>query len=219
MPDVEAEVENNMGDEIPADFEMAGDEVIQVDTGATMTNGGQGENVLPFQDEEEEVLPPRITFVDHLRSPVVELLVGEGERQTLLTAHQALLVQSRFFEDACSQSSDNTAVWITQAFCLQFMTNQIEQRRRIELRNENLDAVGCFLEYIYTGEYFPQKIAGQRGLAKDSTMPELDETGEQLLKHARVYTLADKLGMVALKTLAHSKIHCVKSCSQKRSGG
>lgn len=74
--------------------------------------------------------------------------------------------------------------------------------------------MGCFLEYLYTGEYFPQKIPGQRGLAKDLTMPDLDETGEQLLKHARVYTLADKLGMGALKTLAHSKIHCVNSSAK-----
>ena len=71
------------------------------------------------------------------------------------------------------------------------------KKRRIELPSEDLDAVGCFLEFIYTGEYFPQKIAGQRVLAKDLTMPDLDETGEQLLKHARVYTLADKLGMGA----------------------
>jgi len=36
-------------------------------------------------------------------------------------------------------------------------------------------------------------------------MPDLDQTGDQLLKHARVYTLADKFGMDKLKTLAHSK--------------
>lgn len=44
-------------------------------------------------------------------------------------------------------------------------------------------------------------------------MPEVDN-GEQLLKHARVYTLADKLGMPALKSLAHSKIHCVNSSAK-----
>jgi hypothetical protein len=88
------------------------------------------------------------------------------------------------------------------------------KKRRIELPSEDLDAVGCFLEFIYTGEYFPQKIAGQRVLANDLTIPDLDETGEQLLKHARVYTLADKLGMGALKTLAHSKIHCVNSSAK-----
>lgn len=45
-------------------------------------------------------------------------------------------------------------------------------------------------------------------------MPDLDETGDQLLKHARVYTLAEKLGMGTLKTLAHSKIHCVNSSAK-----
>ena len=85
------------------------------------------------------------------------------------------------------------------------------QKRRIELLDESLDAMGCVLEYLYTGEYYPQKIVGHRRLAHDPTMPEVDETGEQLLKHARIYTLADKLGMGTLKTLAHSKIHCVNS--------
>jgi hypothetical protein len=36
-------------------------------------------------------------------------------------------------------------------------------------------------------------------------MPDLDQTGEQLLKHARVYTLAEKFGIDALKALALSK--------------
>lgn len=45
-------------------------------------------------------------------------------------------------------------------------------------------------------------------------MPEFDETGNQLLKHARVYTLADKLELTKLKTLAHSKIHCVNSSAK-----
>ena len=76
---------------------------------------------------------------------------------------------------------------------------------------ENVDAVGCFLEYIYTGEYFPQRKDEGRGLASDDTQPDIDETGEQLLKH---YTLASKLGMTALKTLAHSKIHCVNSSAK-----
>jgi hypothetical protein len=75
----------------------------------------------------------------------------------------------------------------------------------VELPEDGLDAVGCFLEYLYTNEYFPQKIPGQRGLAKDPTVPDLDQTGDQLLKHAQVYTLADKFGMTQLKTLAHSK--------------
>lgn len=34
-----------------------------------------------------------------------------------------------------------------------------------------------------------------------------DSSGEKLLRHARVYTLAEKLGLPALKRLAHTKIH------------
>ncbi len=39
-------------------------------------------------------------------------------------------------------------------------------------------------------------------------------TGDQLLKHAKVYTLADKFGLVHLKNLASSKIHCVNSTAK-----
>jgi hypothetical protein len=109
MSDFEPSIDDAMGDETPADVEMVGKEVIQVETGANATTNG--ENGIAFQDDEEEVvIPTRVTFVDHLKSPIVELLVGEGEGQALLTAHQALLIQSPFFEDACSQFSDNALV-------------------------------------------------------------------------------------------------------------
>ena len=74
-----------------------------------------------------------------------------------------------------------------------------------------MDAVGSFLEYLYKGEYFPQKIAGQRNLEQDPALPSVDDNGEQLLRHARIYTLAEKWGVSALKTLATSKIHCINS--------
>lgn len=89
-----------------------------------------------------------------------------------------------------------------------------QQARQIELPGENLDAVGCFLEYLYTGDYFPKKLAGQRALEADPSVPSVDESGEQLLKHARVYTLAEKFGVDKLKTLASSKIHCVNSTAK-----
>lgn len=68
------------------------------------------------------------------------------------------------------------------------------QDRRIELPGEDLDAVGCFLEYLYNGEYFPRRIGDVRdgGLELDPSVPFPDDTGDQLLKHARVYTLAEK---------------------------
>lgn len=74
--------------------------------------------------------------------------------------------------------------------------------------------MGCFLEFLYTGDYFPKKVPGQRTLEKDPSIPEVDMTGEQLLKHAKVYTLAEKFGLTLLKNLASSKIHCVNSTAK-----
>jgi hypothetical protein len=64
------------------------------------------------------------------------------------------------------------------------------------------------------GDYFPRKIAGTRDLERDPSTPAVDETGDQLLKHARVYTLADTLQLPALQSLASSKIHCVNSTAK-----
>lgn len=77
-----------------------------------------------------------------------------------------------------------------------------------------MDAVGSFLEFLYTGDYFPKKLPGQRVLESDPSLPSVDDSGDQLLKHARVYTLAEHLGVPELKTLATSKIHCVNSTAK-----
>lgn len=90
----------------------------------------------------------------------------------------------------------------------------LSQPRQIELPSEDIDAVGCFLEYLYTGDYFPRKVPGQRQLEHDPSLPKVDESGEQLLKHARVYTLAEKFQVPNLRTLASSKIHCVNSTAK-----
>ena len=78
-------------------------------------------------------------------------------------------------------------------------------QRRIELPGENVDAFGCFLQFQYTRDYSSKPVESERDAGG------IDDSGEQLLKHARVYTLAEKLGMPALKALAHSKIHRVNS--------
>jgi hypothetical protein len=74
--------------------------------------------------------------------------------------------------------------------------------------------VGSFLEFLYTGEYFPKKLPGQRVLESDPAIPSVDDSGDQLLKHARIYTLAEKFGVAGLKTLSSSKIHCVNSTAK-----
>ncbi len=107
MSDFELAIDGIMEEEISLNAEMV-EEVIQVDTGADTMENGMSDMVV--QGGGGEVVPTRVTFVDHLRSPIVELCVGEGDAQVCLSAHQALLVQSPFFEDACSQFDDNTLV-------------------------------------------------------------------------------------------------------------
>lgn len=74
--------------------------------------------------------------------------------------------------------------------------------------------MGSFLEFLYTGEYFPRKVPGQRVLEHDPSAPGVDDSGDHLLRHARIYTLADKFGMELLKKLASSKIHCINSTAR-----
>jgi hypothetical protein len=90
--------------EVQVDVEMSGDvEELQAEEPTSAEPATTDANdALPFADEELSE-PLRITFVDYLKSPIVELLVGKGEQQTKLTAHQALLVQSPYFEAACAQ--------------------------------------------------------------------------------------------------------------------
>ncbi|TVY30818.1 hypothetical protein LHYA1_G000351 [Lachnellula hyalina] len=163
---------------------------------ATEEEAGVDDTALPFQEEAIDDVPPRTTYIDYLKSPVIGLLVGQGDEQALLTAHQGLLITSPWFKEACDKFSSDLS------------------ERRIDLVDEDLDAVGCFLEFLYTGDYFPRKIPGSRDLERDPTTPLVDETGDQLLKHARVYTLADTLSLPVLKSLASSKIHCVNSTAK-----
>ncbi|KAI1265202.1 hypothetical protein F5Y18DRAFT_417321 [Xylariaceae sp. FL1019] len=175
-------------DQPTGDVEMAEETEQDPEAGADNTAD------LPFAEGGES--EPRTTFISYLTSPVVTLVVGSAENETVLTAHQALLTQSPFFSDACAAFADDGSP------------------RQIDLQAEEIDAVGCFLEYLYTGDYFPRKLPGQRVLEADPTVPSVDETGDQLLKHARVYTIAEKFGIDKLKNLASSKIHCVNSTAK-----
>ncbi|KXX79137.1 hypothetical protein MMYC01_204159 [Madurella mycetomatis] len=174
-----------------ADIDMA------EDAEATGAGGNPSNAMLPFAEGGPvKTLTPRVTFLQYLTSPMVTLLIGSGENETILTAHQSLLTQSPFFADACAVFADDGSP------------------RQIELPGEDLDAIGCFLEFLYTGDYFPKKVPGQRALEKDPSIPEVDMTGDQLLKHAKVYTVAEKFGLTHLKNLASSKIHCVNSTAK-----
>lgn len=88
-----------------ADVEMA-EGLGEDDTTAV---AGRSE-ILNEGDADEEPAPARPSFISYLTSPVVTLIVGTGETETILTAHQALLSLSPFFKDACAQFSDDGSV-------------------------------------------------------------------------------------------------------------
>ncbi|MCJ1337402.1 hypothetical protein MMC09_002684 [Bachmanniomyces sp. S44760] len=194
-----ADPENNAGvEDLTGDVEMtAGDG--EGDGNGIVNEGNNGGARTGDGMQEDVKKSPRVTFIEYLKSPIVELLVGSGDEQALLSAHQGLLVRCPFFSDAISELGENP------------------KTRRIELENEDLDSVGCFLQYLYTGEYFPRKVddgADAPTLEVDPELPSLDDSGEQLLKHARVYALAEKLGIPDLKALAHSKVHRINSSAK-----
>ncbi|GIC84932.1 uncharacterized protein Aud_000759 [Aspergillus udagawae] len=168
----------------------------------------------PTEAPQPPKTTPGLHFLDYLTSPIVELVVGKNEHKTSLTAHQSLLLESPFLAQAVAAFSESGPVRASflLSSILDAFTNTISgMQRRIELPDENVEAFGCFLQFQYTHDY----SASPADLSADQdAVGELDDSGELLLKHARVYTLAEKLGVPALKSLAHSKIHRINSTSQ-----
>ncbi|KAJ5750861.1 hypothetical protein N7533_007889 [Penicillium manginii] len=156
------------------------------------------DNTMPdVQAETEPEAPAPVqktagfNFLNFLTSPIVEIAIGEDDNQTILTAHQTLLIESP----------------LLSRFVDKF---EASGPRRIALPAENAEAFGCFLQFQYTHDYTETKPSTPAGSSEVATAT-TDNTGEELLRHARVYTLAEKLGMPALKSLAHKKIHSVNS--------
>lgn len=78
-------------------------------------DGAAERSELPFAGEEtvvepEPAEPARVPFIDYLTSPIVTLIVGAGDKETILTAHQALLVQSPHFHELCDSFTDDGSV-------------------------------------------------------------------------------------------------------------
>ncbi|KAF2137975.1 uncharacterized protein K452DRAFT_291010 [Aplosporella prunicola CBS 121167] len=203
MAEPEVRINDTPAEGTPAgDVEMGGSEETPARENtetAEPAGAGEGEEPVAEMADIEPEAPKRETFLEFLKSPIIELLVGKGEEQTLLTAHQALLVKSPYFETECAKFEDGD-----------------DTKRRIELPDEDLDATGSLLEYLYHGEYFPKRTSDHKdaALEQDPTIPTPDEQGVGLLKHARVYNLADKFGLPALKSLAHTKIHRTQSTAK-----
>jgi hypothetical protein len=118
-----------------------------------------------------------------------------GLEATSLFAHQGLLLRSRFLAEACQEFDDAAS------------------NRRILLPEDNLAATSAVLEYLYRSDYFPS-ISNNTSLEVDPTVPAKDDEGVALLRHGRVYTLAKKLGLSELASLAHRKIHLTSSTAR-----
>lgn len=141
------------------------------------------------EDGPKPPVNPQTRFLEYLRSPMIQLNIGSDTSSETISAHRAILAFSPYFAE---RLTDDVSV--------------------VDLPDEDVDAMGCFLQYQYTGEYFPRRLANQPdGLEHDPSVPSIDSTGDQLLKHARVYTLAEKLRLPELQSLAHSKIHRINS--------
>ena len=106
--------------------------------------------------------------------------------------------------------------------CRNYSHSTPQSDRVVNLPNEDLDAVVSFIQYLYTDEYSPRLVPNPKRhdetilepLDPDWAVAQKDEDGSHLLKHARIYTLAEKLGMDELKTLAHAKIHKINSTAR-----
>lgn len=85
---------------------------VEMAEGAGAEEDGAAGSELPFAGEETvvEAEPARVPFIDYLTSPIVTLIVGSGDKETILTAHQALLVQSPHFDSICHNFTDDGSV-------------------------------------------------------------------------------------------------------------
>ncbi len=106
--DIEDTAENQEGDvAMVEDAAEAGDDAANV----------AGE--LPFagtaESSDGKAAPgtpdtPRISFAEYLTSPIVTLVIGTGDNETVLTAHQALLAKSPYFAELFKSEVEDDSV-------------------------------------------------------------------------------------------------------------
>lgn len=190
MADTDENVQ--LGDSGEGDIDMGTAEEVQEVEDDNLDGEGEGVGDETLAANSSTPPNPQTVFLEYLKSPIVQLNIGSGEDEISLTAHKGILQRSPWFDERLSTLSDDALT--------------------LDMPEDSLDAMACFLQYQYTGEYFPRRLENAPdGIELDPSLPAVDNTGEQLLKHARVYTLAQKLGLPDLKTLAHSKIHRINS--------
>ncbi|KAF2732982.1 hypothetical protein EJ04DRAFT_544371 [Polyplosphaeria fusca] len=145
----------------------------------------------------EPETPKLVLFADLVKSRIIEVLVGTGADSQTYSAHEAVLIKA-------------------PEFARQIEAFAPGSRQQINFSDVDVDAMGSVIEYLYTSEYFPKRTSSARDapLERDPRLPSADDDGLGLLVHARIYTLADRLGLPELKSLAHSKIHRTASTAK-----
>lgn len=93
---------------------MGGQDDSQPDNSAAANTENQEQEPSGLENIEPEV-PARITFLDYLKSPIVELSVGKDDDLTVLHAHQRLLEQSPYLYEKINALDDGDAVGTTSA--------------------------------------------------------------------------------------------------------
>jgi hypothetical protein len=178
----------------------------RVDKAARLTNKSNTvrdpQKLSKLQRSLEETLPVKRT----LTSPIVTLTIGHEGR--IFAAHEEVLSQSPFFEQACRE---------------QYLE---AQSKRISLPDEEPEIFSAVLEYLYKGDYYPrllhnkhrnsweledavrspdpsEKNTGGRG-AVEATMY-ISSVGQYLLRDSVVYCAAERYGLEELKRLALRK--------------
>ncbi|RYP79043.1 hypothetical protein DL771_000021 [Monosporascus sp. 5C6A] len=161
------------------------------------------QKISKLQQSLEDTLPVK----KNLNSPIVTLTVGREGR--LFAAHEEVLCQSPFFQQACRD---------------QYLE---PQSKRISLPDQEPEVFSAVLEYLYKGDYYPRLLhnkhrnswelegavrspdpsndntAGGRG-AVEATM-HVPSVGQYLLRDTVVYCAAEKFGLEELKRLSLRK--------------
>lgn len=109
--------EETPAEETPAATAPGTDDIEMVEGAEEAAADANGSADLPFAEDGPEEAPPapRTTFIQYLTSPVVTLIVGSGDNEAILTAHQSLLTQSPFFAEACAEFANDGSVGICSA--------------------------------------------------------------------------------------------------------
>ena len=90
-----------------------------VEMGDEATEGGDARPSEPSAQgtSQDEPSVPRVSFAQYLNSPIVSLMVGSGENESILTAHQGLLAKSPYFASLFGDESADGDATVRQTGC------------------------------------------------------------------------------------------------------